>query len=237
MMDVSSKSIILLSGMGADASIFRAQKIAFPNLVVPEWPKAQENESLAGYAKRLAGKIDPGVPCVIGGASFGGIVALEMMQYLDARACLLIGSVRGAHQLPNRIRMMRLFSPCINLAPIALFQKSAGAASPTMRAMGSKHLAGVTNQFSKADPAVIRWSAKELLGWNGRFDSPNIFHIHGSHDRVFPIRNVEPDAIVPGGGHVISMTHGQQVNAFLRKHIARTQLNVHINHSQTQFEC
>lgn len=220
-MRVTSKTIILLSGMGADASIFKTQKIAFPNLVVPEWLEPQGHEDLASYARRLAKKIDPGVPCVIGGASFGGLVAMEMMQHLDVRACFLIGSVRGCHQLPKRIRMMRHFFPCINFAPIAMFQKSASVATPAMMSTGNKHLAGITQQFSRANPAIIRWSAKQLLNWNARFDSPNIFHIHGSCDRVFPIRHVTPDEIVPGGGHVISMTHGKQVNEFLRKHISR----------------
>jgi hypothetical protein len=36
-----------------------------------------------------------------------------------------------------------------------------------------------------------------------------------------PIRCVDPDEVVAGGGHIISMTQGHIVNEFLRKQIAR----------------
>ena len=82
--------LILFSAMGADASIFLPQKLAFQNLIVPEWPKPVEDDNLASYCSRLAAATDPGCPCIVGGASFGGVVALEMTRHLDALpACKL----------------------------------------------------------------------------------------------------------------------------------------------------
>jgi hypothetical protein len=99
--------LILLSGMGADERLFRYQKAAFPNLVVPSWIEPDTNESLSAYTERLARLVDPGVPCFVGGVSFGGIVALEMVPHLQAMACFLIGSIRSPNQLPWQIRMFR----------------------------------------------------------------------------------------------------------------------------------
>jgi thioesterase domain-containing protein len=99
--------LILLSGMGADERVFALQQRAFPNLIVPRWISPLEDETLTSFAARLARQIDPGGPCFMGGASFGGFVALEMARHLQAKACFLIGSVRSPAELPRRIRILR----------------------------------------------------------------------------------------------------------------------------------
>ncbi|HIF32950.1 MAG: hypothetical protein ABGX07_10820 [Pirellulaceae bacterium] len=75
-------------------------------------------------------------------------------------------------------------------------------------------------QFSRSSPAVLRWSARQILRWNETCDDVTVLHIHGELDRVLPIRCVDPDEVVAGGGHIISMTQGHIVNEFLRKQIA-----------------
>jgi hypothetical protein len=85
-----------MSGMGADARVFSKQIEALPQITVPEWIDPLPKESLASYSKRLAKAIDPGRPCYIGGASFGGFIALEMIQHLDVKACFLIGGLSAS---------------------------------------------------------------------------------------------------------------------------------------------
>src|SRR5687768_11148554 len=104
---IESVPLILLSGMGADERLFEPQREAFPNLQVPVWIDPLPGESLRAYAVRMAHKVDPGCPCIVGGASFGGMVALEMAPLLQARACLLIGSVRSSEELSWRWRALR----------------------------------------------------------------------------------------------------------------------------------
>ena len=184
----SDVPLILFSAIGVDASVFLRQQLAFPNLIIPDWLTPNGGEYMTSYCARFAASLDPDRPCIVGGASFGGIVALEMTRHLNAMACILIGSARGPHQLPKRIR---------------------------------KNLAKVASQFSAPDVDVLSWSASRILNWDSSFDDVDVRHIHGDCDRVFPISSVEPDEMVAGGGHLISMTHGPQVNEFLRKHISQ----------------
>ena len=213
--------MIFFSGMGADASVFFSQSLAFPNLTVPDWDSPLPQDDLQSYCARMALKLDPKRPCIVGGASFGGIVALEMTRHLEALACILIGSVRGPQQLPKRIRILRRLSWAIKFAPIKFLQRAARTSAVAARSAGAKNLASIAMQFSDADAAVLRWSASQILSWKSTYEGFEIRHIHGDRDRVFPIAHVEPDEIVIGGGHVISMTHGTQVNSFLRKHISQ----------------
>ena len=78
----SDVPLILFSGMGADASVFLPQSLAFPNLTVPDWPIPNDDDDLTSYCSRMADSLALPQPCVVGGASFGGIVALEMTRHL-----------------------------------------------------------------------------------------------------------------------------------------------------------
>jgi hypothetical protein len=45
-----------------------------------------------------------------------------------------------------------------------------------------------------------------------------IYHIHGEVDHLIPIQNIEPDRTIKGGGHLINLTHAQEVNEFIKKY-------------------
>ena len=101
MMDVDPP-LILLPGMAADGRLFRHQRAALPCIRTPDWIEPRDCEPLADYAQRFAQAITPGGRCFVGGASFGGIVALEMAAHLQAEACFLVASVRSDRELPWR---------------------------------------------------------------------------------------------------------------------------------------
>src|SRR4029453_17082103 len=92
--------IVLLSGLTTDERLFAAQRARFPNVTVPRWIDPLPGETLPGYAARMGRIVDPGRPCIVGGASFGGAVALEMATHLSSVACVLIGSLRSPEELP-----------------------------------------------------------------------------------------------------------------------------------------
>ena len=43
------------------------------------------------------------------------------------------------------------------------------------------------------------------------------YAVHGSDDKLIPCSRVAADEVVPGGGHVVNLTHADAVNAFLRR--------------------
>ncbi len=208
---------ILFSGMAADESILQPQRLAFPNVVIPPWPRPMARESLAGYCERLAEDLRPLGAEAIGGVSFGGIIALEVAKILKPRCVILIASVRSPSALPWRLRAMRPFLPLLPLLPISWIQWLA-AAIP----LWSDVYAGVIRQFRQADPQTLRWSIEQVFKWKSapELDCP-IFQIHGNRDFVFPISLARPDEIIQGGGHLISLTRGKQVNAFVRSCLER----------------
>lgn len=210
--------LLLLSGMAADERLFHRQQTTFPNLRVPAWIAPLPEESLRAYALRLARRVDPGCPCLVGGASFGGMVALEMAQHLQARACLLIGSVRSSAELPWQWRALRLAA---FLGP----DRIGVAARLITRLAGPWLSPGVARRlrrFAEPGAGFVRWAACAVLGW---WPSPaarrvRVFQIHGEADRTLPVHCTRPDVIVPAGGHALPLTSPAAVNAFLRQSLA-----------------
>lgn len=214
--------LILLSGMGADERVFRRQREQFANLHLPGWIVPQPGDDLAGYARRMARHIDPGGPCFVGGVSLGGMIALEMARHLDCRGCFLIASVRSSRELPWRARIMK---------PVAILLPPASGGIPPLAARLALALAGrflgpvprsLLRQLADADRRFLRWASMALLRWKPCHDglAIPIRQIHGDRDRVLPHTLTTPDRLVHGGGHVLPMTHAEEVNEFLRQGMA-----------------
>jgi len=204
--------LILLPGMGADARMFAPLRMALPQLVTPDWIEPERNEPLAAYARRLAQSIAPGRPCFVGGASFGGVVALEMSVALQARTCFLIGSMRSPDELPWRLKVLRPLTPLSGLLPWF-----AWLIPPLVGAAFGPHARGIAQQLADADARFVRWASKAILTWkpSPEVADVRVFQIHGDRDRVFPIGRARPDCIVRGAGHVLSVTHPAATVEFL----------------------
>jgi pimeloyl-ACP methyl ester carboxylesterase len=64
----------------------------------------------------------------------------------------------------------------------------------------------------------LRRFARLILRWKAPASYPCPIHqIHGSADMVIPLNRVRPEEVVPGGGHLINMTHSREVNAFVAR--------------------
>ena len=211
-----SLPIILLSGMGADERVFARQAEVFPELQVPAWIPPEANETLAAYAERLAREVEPVGPCILGGASFGGMVAVEMAPHLDVRALVLIGSVRSPEEFPPRIRRARWAGKATRWVPYRLVQVLVKAGMFVAGRRTSPSFRAFLQQFVSADKTFLRWATRALLRWE---QAPSlscpIYQIHGGKDGILPAKLTYPDEVIPGGGHVISLSHADQVNQFL----------------------
>lgn len=211
----------MLPGMGAMADLYSAQSASFPQLVIPPWIPAKSGESLADYARRMASAVDPGGPCIVGGTSFGGFVAVEMTRYLaDCRGCVLISSVRSPRFLPRRIRWLRVASPFF--APWSY--RFAVAATPVLsRAITPLVRPAVTRflrHVAKSDSEFLRWATYATLRWtDAGAQTVPIRHIHGASDLTLPPGGIGADEVVAGAGHLLVMTHASAVNAFIGRAI------------------
>jgi pimeloyl-ACP methyl ester carboxylesterase len=219
---MSAPRLILLPGLGADARLFAPQAAKFSGLDVPDWIPPHKGENLESFARRMMEAVHPSGEYVLGGVSFGGMVASEMARHLRPRALLLIASAATGTAVPGHGRFViqtalrlgifarrspRPFWPALGWA--------FGATTPAARELLSQF-------FESAPPSFIQWGLEALLRWKptSALVVP-VFHIHGATDRLIPSRRVRATAVVAGGGHLINVTHADEVNAFVRRVLDR----------------
>ena len=94
-------TIYFLSGLGANYSAFKY--LTFPSnvqTVFIDWLAPLKNESLKSYAKRIAEKIDNTQPFILVGLSFGGMLATEVIEFVQPQKTILISSAARRQELP-----------------------------------------------------------------------------------------------------------------------------------------
>jgi pimeloyl-ACP methyl ester carboxylesterase len=210
-------SLLLLPGVGADRRLFHAQRTCATHIDVIPWiAPTTPDESLPDYASRLAATIDASEPFVLGGASFGGMVALELARHLRPAAVLLIASCRSPYSLPS---VYRYLNAAAQLLPAWAFTSAAARSRPIASRFGLTTHAErrlFAAMLRDTPPSFVQWACRAILGWPGAAepDVP-VHHIHGANDRIIPLRGVQPTVVVPDAGHFLNVTHPAAVNTFI----------------------
>jgi pimeloyl-ACP methyl ester carboxylesterase/N-acetylglutamate synthase-like GNAT family acetyltransferase len=210
--------LVLLPGLGTIGRLFDPQRKAFPHLEVPTCFDPHRGESLPEYGRRMAASLASGPSdLVLGGVSFGGMVALEMARHLPARAVVLIASATSGQALTRVARALAragrtLPAPALN-PPRPLWPVAAWAFGTRTR----EERALLYDLIQTSRPDLVKWGLGAIVGWRpAAGPACAIRQIHGSNDRLIGARRVRAEVVVPGGGHLINVTHAAEVNAFLR---------------------
>ena len=214
--------IVLLPGLGADARLFDAQRRAFPGLEVPAWLEPAARETLPAYARRMAASLSRAEEgLVLGGVSFGGMVACEMARHVPAQAVVLISSGRGRAALTRTARVLARAAPRLPTSALVAARPLWPLAAWALGASTREARALVREFVRRADLPFIQWGLGAIAGWTPPPALPGrIRAIHGRADRLIRARRVEAERLVPGAGHLLNVTHPDEVNAFLSAVVA-----------------
>ena len=141
------------------------------------------------YAAELcgpAGRDHPGErPIVLGGSSFGGMVACEMAGHLQPKALVLVGSCRRPEAIRRDVRWLRPILSHVPawgvaaakpLAPLVLF--TFGSLTPEQKRLCAA-------MFRASDRRWLRWAIGAILHWRPTpIAGLRVFQIHGRRDRM-----------------------------------------------------
>jgi pimeloyl-ACP methyl ester carboxylesterase len=214
--------LVFFPGLGADERLFAPQIGEFPDAIVPRWIPPRKQEGLAEYARRLAEDLPRDRPMLLVGVSLGGMITCEVARHVRPSGVILIASCRNRRGLRLVYRPGRVFW---NFVPAGVFKIAQRFAAPVLRwfGEGSPHdKTLLVTMFREMDPAFMHWAVSAILRWNPLplTDIP-VFHIHGGRDRLIPAWRVNPDLLMPDGGHLINVTHAAEVNDFVRRAVGQ----------------
>lgn len=195
--------VYCMPGLAANPTIF--EKIQLPEdkfrIHWLDWLLPKPKESLKNYAARLCKKIEHENPVLIG-VSFGGVVVQEMAQLMKVRRVIIISSVKSEKELPRRMRFARC-TKAFKILPTSLaryvdaFEKIAVGDFARKRAKLYKKYLSIT------DTRYLDWAIEQMVCWERLEPYPDVIHIHGEKDEIFPYRYIDGCIPVPGGTHVM----------------------------------
>lgn len=213
--------VYCISGLGADQRIFGKLQVNNASVHYINWIDPLPAEDISGYAARLRSQINHANPILLG-VSFGGMMAIELAKLLPVQKVVLISSIKSFTEMPRWMKFcgkyrvdrilpkkpMREIRPLKALRPIQNY--FLGAKSEEERR--------IANEFRDlVDPLYLRWSIKQVLNWQNNWLPPNIFHVHGDNDHIFPLKLIRPTHVVKDGGHFMVMSKYREVSDILNR--------------------
>jgi pimeloyl-ACP methyl ester carboxylesterase len=207
------KNIYCISGFGADERVF--SKLNFGNNRVRflQWETPEKNETLEEYTNRFITRIENPDPILVG-LSFGGMMSVEIAKRIPVEKIYMISSVQTKDEMPWLFRMtgrsglnkiLRL-KPYSFLEPIENY--NLGVKNEEEKVLVREYRKNINLLYSE-------WAINQIINWQNHTRLPNLIHIHGSADRIFPIKYVHPDFIIKDGGHLMIMNKAEEINNIL----------------------
>lgn len=205
----------LISGIGADHRMF--EYIRFPDNYEIEfisWVPPFAQESISAYAYRLFNKKDISQPFILVGISFGGMIAVEIAKLFSPAFTIIISSIPLSNQLPKfyllagKFRLNEIL-PAPMLKWLTLLKQQRA-----MKSRENKKL--IAHVIRDGDNHFIKWGISAVLKWTNHELPPNLYHIHGNQDSVFPISHTHPTHPMPGG-HMLILSEAPKVNRILQQ--------------------
>jgi pimeloyl-ACP methyl ester carboxylesterase len=148
------------------------------------------------------------------------MLAYEVARHLKPDAVLLIASCRTSKCLrPWQVRCRHVWP----IVPVQVWSLARLFSGPVMWALHRRSPVKrqmLVRMFKESDPRFMHWVVRAILNWQPEpLEGVPVYQIHGSRDIMISARRVQPDVLIPGGGHLINMSRADDVNSFIA-HVA-----------------
>ena len=209
--------VYLMPGMAANPSIFEHIKLPENQFKIHwlEWMIPEPDESLESYAKRMILNIKYD-DVVLLGVSFGGILVQEMSKYMALRKLIVVSSVKSKHELPKRMKLMKV-TKAYKLLPTQLVSNIDILAKYAFGEMVTKRIELYKKYLSVNDKRYLDWAIEQVIEWNQNEPNTRAIYIHGDKDAVFPHSCRGNCIVIKGGTHIMIINKFKWFNENLPK--------------------
>jgi esterase/lipase len=208
------KQVYCISGLGADERIFQRLRVTGVKFKYLQWLIPDGNESIESYSKRMSRQVDDENP-VLMGVSFGGMMAVEISKHIPAKKIILLSSIKSRKELPKWMKMsgqlkLNRVTPARPWKWLSRFENNF---------LGTEGIEEerMANEFRQTiNPVYLRWAIEQVVNWQNETKPSSIYHIHGTNDKTFPIKNIQATHIIEGGGHFMVMNRASEISSILQ---------------------
>ncbi len=203
--------IYCIPGLGLDHRLFEKLSISGVELKFIDYIEPLSDEPITAYAQRLSEKIEDTTFSILG-MSLGGILAVEISRIKKVESLFLISTVKNKSEVPNIFKYMDLLPTKNKIA-----SKLAIDASVAFKPYYDKSDAAGNKLFDamirSASVELLAWGIQEIANWkfNEEINCP-FYHVHGTADLIFPIKNIDKAETVKGATHYMLYNNADDIS-------------------------
>ena len=210
--------IYFVPGLAANSKIFEHISLSkehfelhFLDWILP----TTVNESIEEYALRFSAKIKHKNPILVG-VSFGGILVQEISKIIDCKKIIIISSIKSNLELPKRLKLAQL-TKTYKLFPSKIVANIESYEKYFFTDYLKRRAALYKVYFTVRNTDYLRWAIYNVLHWQQQNVLPNIVHIHGKTDEIFPFKHIKNCIEVKNGTHVMILNRAKTISKILEK--------------------
>ena len=200
--------IYFVPGLAASTSIFEYLELPKEKFEIHliEW-------LLASYAQRMCDQINHEDPVLVG-VSFGGVMVQEMSKLIKTKKTIIISSVKCRKELPKRLKVAKI-TKAYKLFPTKAISNIEDFSKYAFGTVAKKRIDLYRKYLSMRDETYLPWAIYNILHWNQKEPLANVVHIHGSGDKVFPIKHIKNCTVIDGGTHIMILNKAKKISKTL----------------------
>jgi pimeloyl-ACP methyl ester carboxylesterase len=205
------KTIYIFTGLGADERVFYKINFENYNAIHIKWITPLHKETIEEYALRLTQQIITPNPILLG-LSFGGMIAVEVGKHIETEKIILVSSSKNKQEIPfyyrlaGKIKLHKLIRAKFLVKANKITNKFF-----SVRAAEDKKI--ISSMMGASDPVFLDWAVDKIVHLKNETIHKNLTHIHGTTDRILPIRFVKADLQIKGGTHLMIINRAAEVQA------------------------
>ena len=155
---------------------------------------------------------------MIGGCSFGALVATQIARQQRVRALVLLAGACDSTSLSRGVRWLGRLPA---LLPMAWLRSYFASDANLRRFFGEQDEEGYAlarEMLAATSDAMLRIGGRMAVR-QPRAELPDVpvFALHGSSDRVMRVPDCPNREVVPGAGHGLVFSHPREVDTFLSR--------------------
>ena len=208
-----------ISGQAADEKIF--ENLSLPSNANPRhvhWIEPLLKERLSHYCERLCDQINSSKAFVLIGVSFGGIVSIELNKIIHPKEVIIISSVATKQELPTLFKLFNFFK-LQKIVPSQIYKWYTPVLNWYFGATTQREKQLLRLYARSASKNYMKWAVNEILNWKNETRASNLFHIHGTRDRIFPHQKTHADIKIAGGSHLMVHNRSEEISNILSDRI------------------
>lgn len=207
--------VYFISGLGADERVFQFLDLSNIEHRFIKWNEPKKNESLSNYCTELIDQIDTTNDIILIGISFGGIIAQEISKIIACKKVIIISSVKSKSEFSWQLKLASRLQ-IHKIVPLWFITLSNRLTADYYFDTESKEESKLLQQIIKdTNPTFLVWAIHQIMNWDNDKHSENLIHIHGTSDKVFPIKNIQNVIEIPNGGHFMIVNKASQIERLI----------------------